>query len=186
MSCAQKLRGAGVKIRALIVDDEPLARERMRMALAGEPDVEIAGECATGLEALAFIQNHRPNLLLLDVLMPGMSGFEVLCALPPEQVPATILVTAYDQHAVKAFEVRAVDYLLKPVKASRFRQALDRARQVLNPRNAAAASQNESVPPHEPTLPAFPSRLSVKAGDKTFFLEAAELDYITCGRPLST
>ncbi|MGH7968887.1 MAG: LytR/AlgR family response regulator transcription factor, partial [Limisphaerales bacterium] len=96
------------KLRAIIADDEPLARERVRSLLAGEPDVEIIAECASGKQTLDSTRQRRPDLLFLDVQMPGLSGFEVLEALEPEQVPVVIFTTAHDEHAIQAFEVNAL------------------------------------------------------------------------------
>src|SRR5215467_4123897 len=101
-------------LRVLIADDEPLAREGIRLLLQQE-DVEIAGEVATGKEALKQINHSKPDLVYLDVQMPEMDGFEVLSALSPDTLPYIIFVTAYDQYALRAFEVNAIDYLLKPL-----------------------------------------------------------------------
>jgi len=117
-----------VKIRALIVDDEPLARERLMSLLAAESDIEVAGQCANGAEALAAIEEKAPDLVFLDVQMPELDGFGVLAALEGERRPAIIFVTAHDRFALKAFEVHAIDYLLKPFDRERFQKALDRAR----------------------------------------------------------
>ena len=117
-----------MKVRALIVDDEPLARQRLRTLLRGEPDVDVVGECADGQEAVAAIRELEPHLLFLDVQMPVLDGFEVLEALGPQPLPAVIFVTAYDSYAIRAFEVNALDYLLKPFDRDRFRKALERAR----------------------------------------------------------
>src|SRR5687767_4681198 len=119
-----------MNLRIAIVDDEPLARERVRSLLAAEPDVAIAAECSNGAEAVAAIAREKPDLVLLDIQMPEMDGFAVLGALRPP-LPAVIFVTAFDQYAVKAFEVHALDYLLKPFKPARFKAALAHARQQL-------------------------------------------------------
>lgn len=168
-----------MKIRALIVDDERPARERVKKSLADEMGVEIAGECGNGPEALAFIQDQRPDLVFLDVQMPEVSGFDVLRALSPTQWPAIIFVTAHDQHALKAFEVHAVDYLLKPYKESRFRQALQRMRQRLINRDASADNprfQEWLLAQEQAT--AFPSRLTVRSGDRAVFIAVDDVDYI--------
>src|SRR5215475_13910908 len=114
------------KIRTLIVDDEPLARERLVDLLAVDPEVEKIGECGDGLAAVAAIAHHQPDLLFLDVQMPELDGFGVLEAI--EEAPVIIFVTAYDQYALRAFEVHALDYLLKPFDRERFDKALQRAR----------------------------------------------------------
>ena len=115
-------------IRTLIVDDEPPAREGIRLRLAGEGDIEIVGECGSARAAMAAIDEFAPDLLFLDVQMPGMSGIEMLQAIGEDRVPAVILVTAYEEHALEAFEVSVVDYILKPIDNDRFEVALDRAR----------------------------------------------------------
>jgi len=119
-----------MKIKTLIVDDEPLARERIRTLLETEPDIELLDECASGPDALDAMRGPRPDLLFLDVQMPEMDGFEVLRELGTP-LPVVIFVTAFDEHAVKAFEAQALDYVLKPFKVSRFRAALARAREQL-------------------------------------------------------
>jgi two-component system LytT family response regulator len=121
----------GTLIRALIVDDEPLARRRLRAFLRTEGDIEVVAECGNGEEAVAAIREHRPDLVFLDVQMPGMNGFDVLAAIEPRQLPLIIFVTAHDQYAVQAFEQRALDYLLKPFAKHRFQDAVSRARERL-------------------------------------------------------
>jgi len=116
------------RIRALIVDDEPVARQILRDELASVDDVDIVGEAENGSQALRQIADLRPDLVLLDLQMPGLGGFEVIQQLPAGTLPIVIIVTAYDQHAVRAFEAGALDYLLKPVSRDRLDKALDRAR----------------------------------------------------------
>ncbi|HEU4881666.1 MAG TPA: response regulator [Longimicrobium sp.] len=115
-------------LRTLIVDDEPLARDGIRMHLSREPDVEIVGEAADGVQAVEAIQALRPDLVFLDVQMPEVDGLEVVERIGPARMPAVIFATAYHQHAVRAFELHAVDYLLKPVTEERIRNAMTRAR----------------------------------------------------------
>lgn len=115
-------------IRTLIVDDEPIARQVLRDELSGIRDVEVAGEAANGAEALEQIALLRPDLVLLDLEMPGLGGFDVIQRLPSGALPVVVIVTAYDQHAVRAFEAGALDYLLKPVSRERLDKTLDRAR----------------------------------------------------------
>jgi two-component system, LytTR family, response regulator len=124
------------KIRTVLVDDEALSRRGLEIRLLATQDFEIVSQCANGREAITAIMSHRPDLVFLDIQMPGMSGFDVLTHLPQESVPLVVFVTAYDQYAVRAFEARAVDYLLKPVDESRFAAALDRVRERLGARTA--------------------------------------------------
>src|SRR5262249_55474750 len=134
-----------MKLRAIIADDEPLARERVRSLLSGESDIEILAECSNGKEAVLMIQRHRPELLFLDIQMPRMNGFDVLEALTPEEMPVVIFTTAHDEHAIRAFEVNALDYLLKPCTEERFKKAVQRARDKLlkgvDPQLAALLNQ---------------------------------------------
>lgn len=123
-------------MRVLIVDDEPLARRRLVQLLAALPDIQIAGEAESGREALDLVEMLRPDLLLLDIEMPAVDGFAVLKALPQDKAPLIIFVTAYQDHAVKAFELRATDFVVKPVSAVRLASALDQARSDLDARRA--------------------------------------------------
>jgi two-component system LytT family response regulator len=124
------------KIRTVIVDDEALSRRGLEIRLLGTQDFEIVSQCSNGREAITAITSHHPDLVFLDIQMPGMSGFDVLTHLPQESIPMVVFVTAYDQYAVRAFEARAVDYLLKPVDEARFAAALDRVRERLGARVA--------------------------------------------------
>jgi DNA-binding LytR/AlgR family response regulator len=117
-----------VSLRTLIVDDEPVARQVLREELGGFPDIEIVGEAADGADALRAIAELKPDLVLLDLEMPVLGGFDVIHRLPEGALPVVIIVTAYDQHAIRAFEAGALDYLLKPVSQERLEKALDRAR----------------------------------------------------------
>lgn len=130
-----------MKHRAIIVDDEPLARERIRQLLASEADVEVVAECRDGHEAVAAVRELDPDLAFLDIQMPEMDGFDVLAELAGNRLPVIVFVTAYDQYALRAFEVHAIDYLLKPFDARRFRDALGRAREQVAARGAAAINQ---------------------------------------------
>ncbi|HXB70356.1 MAG TPA: LytTR family DNA-binding domain-containing protein [Candidatus Acidoferrales bacterium] len=157
-------------MRVLIVDDEPLACERIRTLLAGESDIEIAGECHDGRSAVDAIRRIAPDLVFLDVQMPEMDGFAVLQAV--ERMPAVIFVTAFDQFAIKAFEVHALDYLLKPFDRERFHRALARARRGdldgrLRGLMAELRGRKEYL-----------ERLVVRAGGRVLFLRVDELDYI--------
>jgi two-component system LytT family response regulator len=167
-----------VNLRVLIVDDEPLARERIRTLLHGEKDLVIVGECGDGLAAVEALRTLSPDLMFLDVQMPGMDGFEVLRQAGTTPLPAVIFVTAYDQHALRAFEVHAIDYLLKPFKPARFKDALQQARESLAGRRAETASRRllellgKETPAHERI-----TRFPVKTGDRTVFIKASDVDY---------
>lgn len=125
-----------MKIRALIVDDEMLSRRGLELRLAQVPDFEIVGQCASGREAIPAIHKQRPDVVFLDIEMPGMSGFDVLAGLSPGTVPLVVCVTAFDNHAIRAFEARALDYLLKPLDDARLAVTLDRIREALGARHA--------------------------------------------------
>jgi two-component system LytT family response regulator len=167
------------KLTALIVDDEPLARERLMGLLSAEPDIEVLGECRDGEEAVSVIHDRHPDLVLLDVEMPRMNGFQVIDTIGADDMPMVIFVTAYDQHAIRAFEVRALDYLLKPFDRTRFTDALQRARaQIetqttgdLGRRLIALMKDLKREPPKT-------DRLVVKSGGRLFFLRADEVDWI--------
>jgi two-component system LytT family response regulator len=163
----------------LIVDDEALARARIRMLLAREPDLEILGECSNGPEATAFIREHRPDLVFLDVQMPEVSGFDVLRALPPETWPAVIFVTAHDQHAIEAFEVHALDYLLKPFTQARLLSAVRRAHEHIQARDMAPLNQQLAQwLKSSGAEPGCLSRIAVKTGNQTLFVKVEDIDYI--------
>src|SRR5206468_10554212 len=125
-----------MRIRTIIVDDEPLARERLRALLERDPEVEIVAECGDGHEALNVISKEKPDLIFLDIQMPELDGFGVLAELQGSKLPAVIFCTAYDRFALKAFEVHALDYLLKPFDRERFNKALDRAREQIGKHQA--------------------------------------------------
>ncbi len=168
-----------MSIRALIVDDEPLARERIRMLLADEPEIEVLAESANGTEALRDIQRLVPDLVFLDVQMPELTGFEVLDRLDPARMPVIIFVTAYDQYALKAFEVCALDYLLKPFDRERFGRALARARVELDRKKSGQV--NERVLKLLSELGQAKKhleKLMIRDGGRVFFLRADEIDWI--------
>jgi two-component system LytT family response regulator len=159
-------------MRVLIVEDEPLVRERLRTLLAAHPECVLVGESADGLDAVHAIQALRPDLALLDIQLPELDGFGVLAALPVEVRPRVIFVTAYDRHAIAAFDVNAVDYLLKPVDADRFARALDRARQrTAGPGLAPILAARD--PDH-----AYPGRILVRTGTTTRFVDVATIRWI--------
>jgi two-component system LytT family response regulator len=168
-----------MNIRVMIVDDEPLARERIRMLLEGEPELEIVSECGNGTDALRAIEKLNPDLVFLDIQMPELTGFEVLDRLDPARTPVVIFVTAYDQYALKAFEVCALDYLLKPFDRERFKRALKRARADLDRRKAGAV--NEKVLKLLSELQRskkYVDKLIVRAGGRVLFLRADEIDWM--------
>jgi two-component system LytT family response regulator len=125
-------------IRTIIVDDEELARRGIEIRLRGHPDLELVGQCVNGREALTAISEQQPDLMFLDIQMPGLSGFEVLSRVPQESMPMVVFVTAFDRYALDAFEAHALDYLLKPINEDRFRQSLDRVREQWQQRRALA------------------------------------------------
>ncbi|MGZ8900064.1 MAG: LytR/AlgR family response regulator transcription factor [Limisphaerales bacterium] len=171
-----------MKIRALIVDDEELARQRVRLLLVEEPDVEAIGESADGFAAVEQIQAARPDLLFLDVQMPEMDGFEVLRRIPKELLPAVIFTTAYDQHALRAFEANALDYLLKPFKPARFAEAVQRARDLIANKQAGAALLHArgilALLGQTPAPAGQLTRLAVKTPGKVTFVELDQIEAI--------
>lgn len=162
-------------MRVVLADDEPLARERLRTLLAVRSDCTLAGECADGAEAVAVIAAERPDLVLLDVQMPELDGFEVLEALPPDVHPGIVFVTAYDEYAVRAFDVSAVDYLLKPVEPARFTAALDRAAARRGP---AAAPDFSALLAEVRALRGPARRFVVRDGHRIRFIAADDVDWI--------
>jgi len=173
-------RGAGVKIAAVIVDDEELARAILREYLAAHPDIEIVAECANGFEAVKAVSELAPDLLFLDIQMPKLNGFEVLELVGPG--PAVIFITAYDQYALRAFEVHAVDYLLKPFTPERLTEALERVRQRMerneaSPVPALVKQARASGKPVERVLVKDGSRVHVIPVEKIDYIEAQD-DYV--------
>lgn len=167
------------KLRALIVDDEPPGRQKIREMLKSENDVEILGECTNGVEAIEAIYKHSPDLVFLDVQMPEIDGFGVLEGLDAEHLPAIVFVTAYDQYALQAFEVHALDYLLKPFDKERFQTSLERARDLIKKKKnddvnekLLSLLQNLKIDKKRP------DRLVVKTGGRVFFLKTDEIDWI--------
>jgi two-component system, LytTR family, response regulator len=168
-------------MRVIIADDEPLARERVRSFLASEPDVQIVAECGNGAETVKAVQKHRPELLFLDVQMPRMNGFEVIQAL--DELPAVIFTTAHDEHAIRAFEVNALDYLLKPCTEQRFKKALERARLELQRSSDSVAGTNlasliAQLRAGVTVSPAGADRILVKSADRIVFLKPDEIDHL--------
>src|SRR5688572_6847960 len=183
-------------IRAIIVDDEELARRGIEIRLAAHTDVEIVGHCENGREALETIAREKPDLMFLDIQMPGMSGFDVLARLPHETIPMIVFVTAFDRFALDAFEAQALDYLLKPINDTRFTQALERVRSFWRQKSAIAqrdklmqliAQTKGSGSLDEEALrqqladavgPEYPEVLPIRDDHGTVRLDVARIDWI--------
>jgi len=166
-------------IRVLVVDDEPLAREKIRGMAADDAELRVVGECSNGAEAIDAIQTLRPDLILLDVQMPEVGGFAVLEALKEEGLPPVIFITAYDHYAVRAFEFHALDYLLKPFDRERFRAAIERAkRQIRRENGGALDARILALLEQMREQPRYTERLVVKTGGRVFFLNADEIDWV--------
>jgi two-component system, LytTR family, response regulator len=153
------------KIRVLIIDADRLARKRVREMLSDDPEVEIVGECETGQEALVSIRTMSPDLLILDIHLPEIDGFSLLESLPNDRIPAVIFVTAFDRYALRAFEVSALDYLLKPFGPDRFRKAMRRAKAQIRKEKGTVEKKD-------------PGRIAIRTGKKVFFLKSDEIDWI--------
>lgn len=183
------------RIRTLLVDDERLARRGLELRLAAAPDVEIVGECENGREAIDRVAKLEPDLMFLDVQMPGLSGFEVLARLPQDSMPVIVFVTAFDRYAIDAFEARALDYLLKPVEDARLELALRRVRHYLSERAALGqharmlgllADVNGAGELDPETLLArvaapagrFPEVLAIRTGREILRVRSADIDWI--------
>jgi two-component system, LytTR family, response regulator len=168
-----------MKIRTFIVDDEILARERLRSLLKTEESVEITGEYGNGTEALAAIRAHPPDLLFLDMQMPGCDGLQVVAGLPEQNRPAVIFATAHEKFAVDAFEVQAVDYLLKPFDRERFQTALRRAQEYLRTRRGGElGAKLESLLAGQPAAARKSERLTVKADGRLVFLKPEDIIWV--------
>lgn len=168
-------------MRVLIVDDEPLAREGLRLLLAGESDVEICGECGDGIAAVGAIAALKPDLVFLDIEMPGQSGLEVVGEVGPALMPLVIFLTAYDQHAVEAFTINALDYLLKPVAAARFRDSLQRARSALQQRDNLQQPKllDNMLQQLSPQMAQQrPERLMIRTNSHVLFLDPAHIRWV--------
>ena len=183
-------------IRAIIVDDEELARRGIEIRLAAHPDVQIVGHCENGREALEAVVREKPDLMFLDIQMPGMSGFDVLARLPHESMPMIVFVTAYDRFALDAFEAQALDYLLKPINDTRFAQALERVRSFWRQKSAvaqrdklmeliaatkgSAALDSEEIQRQLDAAvgPAYPEVLPIRDDHGTVRLDVSRIDWI--------
>lgn len=188
MSASPPANAPPARIRTLIADDEPTACRGVRLLLGHDPEIEIVAEASDGVMAAELIQRLRPDLVLLDVQMPRCDGFEVLARLDQAQLPVVVFVTAYDEHALRAFEVNAVDYLLKPYEDGRFAAAVMRAKQEVRRRHTEAMNVRlvqllEYLRQNAAELAAPPAtgggdRILVKSSGEIFFLKAEEIDWI--------
>ncbi|MEM8933003.1 MAG: LytTR family DNA-binding domain-containing protein [Acidobacteriota bacterium] len=168
-----------MSIRTLLIDDEPLAREKLRTFLEEEKDLDIVAECRDGKDAVETIEREKPDLVFLDVQMPEMDGFEVLETIDVP-LPAVVFTTAFDQYALKAFDVHAVDYLLKPFDRDRFREALQRVRRDLDQRQIGDVKQQlvSLLADVRGDRPQFPDRLVIKTSGRVVFLKVDEIDWV--------
>jgi len=164
-------------IRTLIVDDERLARQKVRTLLDDDADIEIVGECANGPDAIAAVRKQKPDLLLLDIEMPGANGFEVLHKLRSERLPMVVFITAHDEYAVKAFEVEAIDYVMKPFDRRRFHDALRKAKRQMS--DESGESEAKLIRLLERVVkPKALDHFVVKARDRTFLVPVSDVDWI--------
>jgi two-component system LytT family response regulator len=174
------MSGGTLPIRAVIADDEPPARRRIRALLERERDVDVVRECTNGRDAVAAVSELRPDLLFLDVQMPEGDGFDVLSALQGSHLPIVVFVTAYDAYALRAFDVHAVDYLLKPFEPERFRVALDRARAQLRHRDDPDIDRRllAMLGDLRRPAPAYAERIPVKSAGRIRLVNVDEIDYV--------
>ena len=162
------------KIRTLVVDDEPIARARVVSLLKLEADIEVVGECATGRQAVSAIESTSPDLLFLDIQMPEVDGLDLARSIQSHGTPAVVFVTAYDEYALRAFEVHALDYLLKPFSAERFRSALGHAREHVSQRRKIG---RPAPAPQRDSSGGSPHRLMIKASGRIHFVRTADIDW---------
>ena len=170
---------AGEQLRLLVVDDEDLARQRILSLLARRSDFEVVGECATGAEAVRSIRELNPDIVLLDVQMPELDGFDVISEVGAQNMPVVVFATAFDDYAIDAFEVGAVDYLLKPIDEERFNRTLDRAaRRVRETGEDTAVSRMTALLRRMSSMAVSAGRFAVKVHGKILFLDPAEIYWI--------
>ncbi len=182
------------KLRALIIDDESLARKGLRLRLEAYDFVEIVGECANGNEAITGVAEHDPDIIFLDIQMPGMSGFDVVSKLQQENMPLIVFVTAYDEYAIQAFDVHAIDYLLKPIEDNRLADALERALQhhqadsavsdkqrllelIISITGKSETSITQLLKDHTGAKP-YPEKIAIKDGGETALVMTADIDWV--------
>jgi two-component system LytT family response regulator len=170
-------------IRTIVADDEHLARKKLRVLLDSEPGVQVVAECQDGLQTVSAVQTHRPDLLLIDIRMPDMDGFEVLKQIASDEMPVVVFTTAYDQFAIRAFEAHALDYLLKPFDGERLHHAVERARAELlkvHDRDLTGRILDLLAKNMEPKIESKPvdDRMVIRAGGKVVFLDVKEIDWI--------
>lgn len=165
-------------IRVLVVDDEPPARDLVTTLLRDETDVEIVGQCANGSEAVAAIERHEPDVVFLDVQMPGLDGFGVLAATRVPQLPQIVFVTAFDRHAIRAFDLHAIDYVLKPFEYDRLRQAMQRVRErIAHSQEAEFRARVLQLLEEQQHRVTTWDRIAVRKDNRTIFLKPAEIDW---------
>jgi len=167
-----------VRIKALIVDDEPLARDRIREMLKEHPEVEVIGEARNGQEAVDFVANQNPDLVFLDIQMPDLDGFDVLQKLNAPQLPLIIFVTAYDQYALRAFDVHAVDYLTKPFDRERFAEAVDHAKVFMKGAREPDTARILNMLQELRAGSRYLERFAIKNGETLFFVRAVDVNAI--------
>jgi two-component system LytT family response regulator len=165
------------KIRTLVVDDEPIARQRVLSLLRDENDIEVVGEYANGHEALSAIQGTSPDLLFLDIQMPEVNGLDLARIIAANGTPAVVFVTAYDEYALGAFEVHALDYLLKPFSVERFRSALGRARDYVAQRRATSTPAAGAPAAADPQQQQQRNRLIIRSSGRIYFVRTADIDW---------
>ena len=182
------------KLRALVVDDEELARRGLEIRLKSNPYIEICGQSRNGREALQAVDELKPDVVFLDIQMPGMDGFETLREMANPDMPVVIFVTAYDKYAIQAFEANALDYLLKPIDDRRLDEAIERTRDYLQSRSAVAhrsrllkliceitgeeLTLEQALSDSPERLHQYPERLAIKDGKTTAFVDVVEIDWI--------
>ncbi|WP_312328969.1 response regulator [Stenotrophomonas sp.] len=174
-----------MSIRVLVVDDEPLARRAIVRLLADDPEIELLGECGDGVSAVKAIREQSPDLVFLDIQMPAITGLDVVATIGAERMPATVFVTAYEQHAVRAFEANAVDYLVKPFSRERFASTLLRARQRVSAATGTSAQATTQILQALDALrqrEAYLQRIPVRVEEHVVLIDVADIVWIKAAR----